>query len=660
MSDWWAADPIAAKPSLDPRHRDLVVRTVLGEAGQEPDDGQAAVAAVIRNRVDTGKWGNDPARVVTAPSQFEPWMTQGGRERMFRVAPDSAEYKRAASNVDRAFGDERFDPTGGATHFFSPSAQSALGRNAPAWAKGEPTVIGRHNFYAPEGRVRATEVSAQKKTDWWLNDPPVASSPQETSPPATAEMPDTGGRFSDMAGENFRTAREGQSPAVATKGLVDKLVAIWENPPKDKLSLVGMIKAAYEGATLPGDVAAGKVAVTGEDGRTSPEVIERSAKLASVTAPRPAPGGVAAAEFGPRIIEARAAKGAVPTTQALKAAAKEGFESPEVASLAVRPTAIREFGAGLQSKLNASGLDDLLAPKTFGILSKFEKIPDEAMITGANLQTLRRTFQNAAGSPDKTERLAASKVIDAIDEFIPNVAARDILSGDPKAAAEAWSLARGNYAAAMRSEDIAKAVLKAQRQAEAAGSGANIDNATRQQFKAILNNDKKLRGFAAEEVAQMEALVKGTATGNVARLIGKAAPTGIVSGGLAGGAGFAAGGPVGAVLVPLAGYIGKKLGDRSTAKQVAALDELVRSRAPLAKAMEDFGVKFSVIERDGQNARTMSALALSARNLANNLKDAGVNLSPSEIMRALQAPGIGRGDTGGDGDPLRITVTPNP
>jgi hypothetical protein len=491
-------------------------------------------------------------------------------------------------------------------------------------------------------RVQATEVSAQSRQPIGLfNDlvPQGAGAASAGSSPGSSPEESTGGRFTDNAGTSFRVAREGVSPtAEPPKSVVDKLVSIWENPPKDKLSLIGMIKSAYEGATLPGDVASGKVSVTGGDGRTNPEVIERSAKLAGASPLSAAPGGVAAAQFGPRILEAQAAKAPVPSAQQLKAAAKSGFESPEIADLAIKPTAIKEFSSTLQARLNESGLDDLLAPKTFGLLSKFEKVPEDAIVTGANLQTLRRTFQSAAGSPDKTERLAAKRVIDAINEFIPNVAARDILSGDPKAAAEAWALARGNYAAAMRSEDIVKAVLKAQRQAEAAGSGANIDNATRQQFKAILNNDKKIRGFDADEIAQMETLVRGTATGNAARLIGKAAPTGIVSGGLAGGAGFAAGGPVGAVLVPLAGYIGKKIGDRSTANQVQALDELVRSRAPLAKAMEDFGVKFQVIERDGQNARSVSALALSARNLANNLRDAGVNLSPTEIMRSIQGP----------------------
>lgn len=50
-------------------------------------------------------------------------------------------------------------------------------------------------------------------------DPSPANAPQPASPPATDALPaDAGGRFTDEPGQNFRTAREGQSPAVATKG----------------------------------------------------------------------------------------------------------------------------------------------------------------------------------------------------------------------------------------------------------------------------------------------------------------------------------------------------------------------------------------------------------------------------------------------------------
>lgn len=138
--------------TVTPRDRDLAIRTVLGEAANEPDEGQAAVAAVIRNRAQ----GGDLAKVILAPNQFEPWNTQQGRSRMFSYAPDSEPYKRAAAAVDRVFG-EGYDPTQGATHFFSPTAQAALGRQPPSWAQGEGQPIGRHTFYAPEGRVQVAQ-----------------------------------------------------------------------------------------------------------------------------------------------------------------------------------------------------------------------------------------------------------------------------------------------------------------------------------------------------------------------------------------------------------------------------------------------------------------------------------------------------------------------
>ena len=145
---------------IDPRSRDLVIRTVLGEAAQEPDEGMAAVAAVIRNRALSGRYGESIPEVVLARNQFEPWSTAAGRSRMSSYAPDSPAYQRAAAAVDSAFSGN--DPTGGATHFFSPSAQSALGRQTPGWAQGEGQPIGRHTFFAPEGRVTQPQTAQPK------------------------------------------------------------------------------------------------------------------------------------------------------------------------------------------------------------------------------------------------------------------------------------------------------------------------------------------------------------------------------------------------------------------------------------------------------------------------------------------------------------------
>jgi spore germination cell wall hydrolase CwlJ-like protein len=149
-TDTPGASPSVALSSSD---RDHVIRTIWGEAASEPAAGQEAVAHVIRNRVVTGQWGDSATEVVLARSQFEPWNTAAGRERMQSLSPNSAQYQRIGAIVDRVFAGEAADITHGATHFYAPAAQAALGRDAPDWATNRLATIGGHEFYAPNGAV---------------------------------------------------------------------------------------------------------------------------------------------------------------------------------------------------------------------------------------------------------------------------------------------------------------------------------------------------------------------------------------------------------------------------------------------------------------------------------------------------------------------------
>lgn len=134
---------------LDPpsgTDRDAAIRTVLAEAGDQGPVGMNAVASVIRNRAVNGGFGGDtPSGVVTAPNQFEPWNTAGGRARMAAIDPNGAQYAAAGGAVDSAyFGN---DPTNGATHFYGPQTQAVLGRRPPSWDNGTGVDIGGHRFF---------------------------------------------------------------------------------------------------------------------------------------------------------------------------------------------------------------------------------------------------------------------------------------------------------------------------------------------------------------------------------------------------------------------------------------------------------------------------------------------------------------------------------
>jgi hypothetical protein len=128
--------------SVSPSDRDMWIRTVIGEAGNDPAS-QPAVAHVIANRMQ--QTGDSATKIVLAPNQFEPWGSKP--DQLMSYSPDSPAYKKAASVIDGVISGKIPDPTGGATLFYSPSAQSALGRNPPKWDDGSGQPIGKHVFF---------------------------------------------------------------------------------------------------------------------------------------------------------------------------------------------------------------------------------------------------------------------------------------------------------------------------------------------------------------------------------------------------------------------------------------------------------------------------------------------------------------------------------
>src|SRR5216684_288593 len=132
--------------------RDLLIRTVIGEADDQPDTGRAAVAHVVLNRMNSGRWGKTAGDVVLARGQFEPWQKRS-RE-LLGISPDSKSYQRTAAIIDDVLAGRTPDQTGGATHFLDPAIVKARrGGTLPDWARGQGVSIGSHKFFAPEGRA---------------------------------------------------------------------------------------------------------------------------------------------------------------------------------------------------------------------------------------------------------------------------------------------------------------------------------------------------------------------------------------------------------------------------------------------------------------------------------------------------------------------------
>jgi len=118
-------------------------RTLWQEARGEPAEGRRAVAHVLWNRVESGRWGATLASVCLWRSQFSGWLPSDPNfETACSLADDDALLQQLAALV-RAAAHEP-DPTNGATHYFADSMKAA-----PEWARAATFcgTFGHQRFY---------------------------------------------------------------------------------------------------------------------------------------------------------------------------------------------------------------------------------------------------------------------------------------------------------------------------------------------------------------------------------------------------------------------------------------------------------------------------------------------------------------------------------
>ena len=313
-------------------------------------------------------------------------------------------------------------------------------------------------------------------------------------------------------------------------------------------------------------------------------------------------GATAATRKFQEMAAARKALPTVPTGDQLLETGSNQFNQARAMDLSVKPEFAKKTAQDMRAAvenydpeqikpvLNAidrvGGLYQPAKPNLYNTLN----IDRAAVPVAMNeVELARKQLSSLRTSADPTIRSAAKQAQEAITKNQMALTAADAVSGDAPLYSKTIREAVGNYGAGKRSAAVTGKQDLAELNAGTAGSGANEDNALRQAMKQLarpINNTnvpvaKKL-GFNDAEIAAIKGAATGTSIGNTARYLGKMAPTGSVSGVLSGGAGFAAAGPLGAIGLPAAGYLAKKIGDLSTKKAVNAVDSLVRSRSPLA------------------------------------------------------------------------------
>lgn len=338
------------------------------------------------------------------------------------------------------------------------------------------------------------------------------------------------------------------------------------------------------GETLPAQIAAGAAsggAIGGLDAAARGEDVGTGIKSGAFFGGAGPVGGRILGKAAEGIRNIVSPTAAPPTAEALKDAARTGYDGIKNLDVRIKPMSVQNVAQQMQQDFHNEGFRDYLAPKTAGVLDELaQPTPGGSFASFSDLHGMRRALGKAAQSVDPTEKAAASRAISTFDQYLENIPQADVLQGDARVASQLLKQSNANYAAGKRADLLQGKVDAADLQAASANSGANVDNAMRQRVKDILKSPKLSQGFSQDELLQMQRVVRGTATGNVVRTIGNLLGGGGGLGSLVtAGAGAMAAGPIG-LAAPVAGTIVKKIGNRMTENQINKLADMIRSRAP--------------------------------------------------------------------------------
>jgi hypothetical protein len=296
----------------------------------------------------------------------------------------------------------------------------------------------------------------------------------------------------------------------------------------------------------------------------------------------------------------------VPTTEQLTQASRDAYAAGKESGVVVPADSFSKALAAVKSVAKNEGVSAKLHPKTAALLEHLDEASGKDLsITEA--ENLRRVIQEVAGDLDPVTRkptadaFRASKMLDVFDDAVDQLS----VNADARAL---WSRSR-------KSQMIDDMIERAQNRAGANYTQAGMETALRQEFKQLLMNPRRMRGFTKEQKAAIAKVVRGGAIENSLRALGKFDPT---TGGMgtavsvvaAGGLAPVTGGA--SIALPAIGFGAKRLATRATARNVeAAREALVGRGLPTAEPRTTAGTTQPRAAAQGATASTQ------ARSVAN-------------------------------------------
>jgi len=295
-------------------------------------------------------------------------------------------------------------------------------------------------------------------------------------------------------------------------------------------------------------------------------------------------------------------KTAAPTVEALKEQAGKIYDAARDSGVQMSQEGTINLSdrmyelAQNEGLVSPTGRVDTSYPKIVNALQTFDDYSHGSM-TVPQMQSVRRKLQDAAASADSGEKRIGTIMLRKFDQVVAQ--------GVPE-----LSQASALYHKAMKGQEIEQAIeLAGNRAGQFSGSG--FENALRTEFRALDRRYIKgdLPGYTQEEIDAIRKVASGGPIENILRYFGKAAPTGIVSALGGAGAGYLAGGPVGAAAVMGTGAGARMAATALQKRNAAVADALVRRGGPAVMGDKQRAIVQAILA-------SSPGIALGARGLA--------------------------------------------
>lgn len=268
-----------------------------------------------------------------------------------------------------------------------------------------------------------------------------------------------------------------------------------------------------------------------------------------------------------------------PTIEELRTLKDEAYKRADESGIVVSGSSFEPVRKRIATELNTLGMDSTLHPDASAALKKVLSAKGDMTLT--QLETLRRVASDAKGSIKPADSMRASRIVNAIDDYIDNLKESDVVAGTAEKAA-ALKEARGYNTRLMKAEEISTLIDRAGISAQGF-SGSGFENALRVEFRGLAKNANRMRRFSPEEQAAIRKVAMGGPLENTLRYVGKLAPTGGLSTML--NLGLVAGTGGGGLAVPIIGTAGRMAATRMTMKNATAAEELMRAGNPQRNAL---------------------------------------------------------------------------